>query len=127
MRMDLDRSPGGPIVTGFSGGGFKVGDGAGGETVHAAVLLTPSSASAWTPPPIESLALPDVVALLGDTPEFLLIGTGATLVRPPVAMIRAIEAMGIGVEAMDSRAAARAWGVLRSEGRTIVAALYPIG
>ena len=127
MRMDLDRSPGGPIITGFSGGGFKVGDGAGGETVHAAVLLTPALASAWTAPPIESLAIADVAALLGDTPEFLLIGTGATLVRPPVAQVRAIEALGIGVEAMDSRAAARAWGVLRSEGRRIVAALYPIG
>ncbi|KQM67940.1 hypothetical protein ASE75_03435 [Sphingomonas sp. Leaf17] len=124
--MDLDRSPGGPIVTGFSGGGFKVGDGAGGETVHAAVLLTPASADGWTPPPVEALTIADVAGLLGNTPEFLLIGTGATLVRPPVALVRAVEAMGIGVEAMDSRAAARAWGVLRSEGRSIVAALYPI-
>jgi uncharacterized protein len=28
---------------------------------------------------------------------------------------------------MDSRAAARAWGVLRGEGRRIAAALYPLG
>ncbi len=125
--MDLDRSPGGPIVIGFSGGGFRIGDGAGGETVHAAVLLTPASADPWTPPPVESLAITDIAALLTGSPEFVLIGTGATLVRPPVALVRAVEAMGIGVEAMDSRAAARAWGVLRSEGRSIVAALYPIG
>jgi uncharacterized protein len=28
---------------------------------------------------------------------------------------------------MDSRAAARAWGVLRAEGREIVCALMPLG
>jgi uncharacterized protein len=38
-----------------------------------------------------------------------------------------MEARGLGVEAMDSRAAARAWGVLRAEGRWIVAALLPLG
>jgi uncharacterized protein len=27
---------------------------------------------------------------------------------------------------MDSRAAARAWGVIRAEGRRIAAALYPL-
>ena len=59
-------------------------------------------------------------------PEFILIGTGAGLTRPPVALVRALEDAGIGVEAMDSRAAARAWGVLRAEERWIVAALLPL-
>ena len=58
--------------------------------------------------------------------EFLLLGTGATLQRPPPAFVRAIEAQGIGVEAMDSRAAARAWAVLRGEGRWVIGALYPL-
>jgi uncharacterized protein len=43
-----------------------------------------------------------------------------------VPLIRALEARSIGVEAMDSRAAARAWGVLRGEGRWIVGAFYPV-
>ena len=63
---------------------------------------------------------------ISPAPEFLLLGTGAALVRPPLAFIAALEARGFGVEAMDSRAAARAWGVLRSEGRRIVGALYPL-
>ena len=42
-------------------------------------------------------------------------------------MIREIEARGIGVEVMDSRAAARTWGLLRGEERWIVAALMPLG
>ena len=56
----------------------------------------------------------------------MLLGTGPALVRPPLSFTAAIEARGIGVEAMDSRAAARAWGVLRGEGRWIAGALYPL-
>mgnify|MGYP002652520948 CR=1 FL=1 len=51
---------------------------------------------------------------------------GKLLARPPRGLVTALEARDIGMEAMDSRAAARAWGVLRSEGRQIAAALYPI-
>ncbi|EQB33440.1 hypothetical protein M529_04020 [Sphingobium ummariense RL-3] len=63
---------------------------------------------------------------LDPRPEFLLLGTGAGLRQPPRPLVRELEAMGIGVEAMDSRAAARAWGVLRAEERWIVAALLPL-
>ena len=82
----------------------------------------------WAPPPIDALGVPDLASLLAldPPPEFLLLGTGAALVRPTSAFTRAIEARGFGIEAMDSRAAARAWGVLRGEGRRIAAALYPL-
>jgi uncharacterized protein len=59
-------------------------------------------------------------------PEFLLLGTGAAMARPAAAFTAALDARGIGVEAMDSRAAARAWAVLRAEDRWIVAALMPL-
>jgi uncharacterized protein len=45
---------------------------------------------------------------------------------PPRALIQALEERGIGVEAMDSRAAARTWGMLRGEDRWIAAALMPL-
>ncbi|HEX8383287.1 MAG TPA: Mth938-like domain-containing protein [Sphingomonas sp.] len=122
MRIDRDAAAAGPIVTGFTGGGFRV-DGA----VHPAVLLTVTQATRWSPPPLALLGLPDLASLTESAPEFILLGTGATLDRPLPALTRAVEAMGIGLEAMDSRAAARAWGVLRGEGRRIAAALYPIG
>ena len=93
------------------------------------LLLSPVRAMAWDDaPPIDALTL----AALGDLfdgdprPEFLLLGTGAGLRQPPRPFVRAVEALGIGVEAMDSRAAARAWGVLRGEGRWIAAALAPL-
>lgn len=122
MKMER-RSAEGPLVSGFSGGGFRVDEG-----VYEALLLTPQRADGWSPPPIAELAEADLAPLLAldPRPEFLLIGTGATLVRPPLALVKALGARGIGVEAMDSRAAARAWGVLRAELRWIAAALYPL-
>ena len=87
-----------------------------------------SPAVPWAPPALDALD----PAALGDlltrdpAPEFLLLGTGPTLRRPSPAFIAALEAQGIGVEIMDSRAAARAWGVLRAEGREIVCGLLPL-
>jgi uncharacterized protein len=93
------------------------------------LLLTPEAAIDWDAPPIGALQPADVAAVLGiePAPEFLLLGTGDRLVRPPATFVAALDALGIGVEPMDSRAAARAWGLLRGEGRWIVAALTPLG
>lgn len=123
MRLNREAPPGGPIVTGFAGSAFKVED-----QLFAALLMTPERFSAWTPPPIAELtpAAVDDLLTIAPAPEFLLLGTGPRLVRPPLPFIAALEQRGFGVEAMDSRAAARAWGVLRGEGRRIVAALYPL-
>jgi uncharacterized protein len=123
-RLQPDEMPPGPIVRGFAGAGFSV-DG----EVYSAVLLTPEIASAWSAPATAAgLALDDLAPLLAleRPPEFLLIGTGAKLVFPPRPLVRALEERGIGVEAMDSRAAARTWGLLRGEGRWIAAALMPL-
>ncbi len=125
MELRRDDAGQGPIVTGFSGRGFRVKD----DVFPTGLLLSPVRALAWDDAPG-----PDAltVASLGDLfdldprPEFLLLGTGARLRQPPRAFVRDLEARGIGVEAMDSRAAARAWGVLRAEERWIVAALLPL-
>ena len=119
--MDRHAVAPGPIIAGFAQGGFRVDD-----NVYRALLITPERVDGWAPPPIAELSEADVAGLLASTPEFLLLGTGPTLVRPSPRFVAALEAGGIGVEAMDSRAAARAWGVLRGEGRRIAAALYPL-
>lgn len=129
MRIDREHGAeraGGPRITGFSGGGFKVEAGAF-VGVYRALLIWPEGSAEWTPPPLEALAASDVAPLLlTPRPEFLLLGTGATMRRLPPAFVRGLEAQGLGVEAMDSRAAARAWGVLRGEGRWVAGALYPL-
>jgi uncharacterized protein len=126
MAISFDRETpvGGPVIQGFSGRGFRVD----GVVHHEGLWLTPVWARGWQALAIEDLRAEDVAELLAGTPppEFLLLGTGPTMRRPSPSFVTAIEAMGFGVEAMDSRAAARAWVVLRGEGRDIVAALLPL-
>jgi uncharacterized protein len=122
-RFDRDPSASGPLVRGFAGGGFSVDGG-----VYRALLLTPERASEWRSPALSELELEDLSEILElrPAPEFLLLGTGAGFAFPPKKLSAALEAKGIGLEAMDSRAAARAWGMLRGEERWIVAALMPL-
>ena len=124
MRMDREKKTDGPIVSAIGLHGFKVDDG-----YYPALLLTPERADLWTPPALDALAEADLAPLFATdrTPEFILLGTGDILARPPRAVVAALEARDIGIESMDSRAAARAWAVLRGEGRWIAAALYPLG
>jgi uncharacterized protein len=106
-----DRATG-PAVTGFAGTLIKVD----GIARAGGVILTPEAVFDWDGGELEA-------AVTDPPPEFILLGTGATLDRPAPAIIAAYEARGIGIEAMDTRAAARAWVVLRAEGRWISAAL----
>ena len=119
--MEPVPTPGGPIVIGLSAAGFRVG-----ETVYPALLMTTGGVARWSPPPLGALDEAALDGILDPAPEFILLGTGAALVRPPPALVKALDARGIGIEPMDSRAAARNWGVLRAEGRQIAAALYPL-
>ena len=121
LEVGRDPAAPGPIVAGFGPRGFRVS-----EEHHRALLLTETEARPWTPPPLAELRADALAMLVEAAPEFILLGTGPTLDRPAPALTRALEAAGIGLEAMDSRAAARAWGVLRGEGRRIAAALYPL-
>lgn len=123
MKLTREGGGNGPLISGFAGRGFRVDD-----NIYLGLAITPERADGWTPPPIDRLDEAALAAILtiDPLPEFILIGTGATMIRPLQALVAALEARGIGVEAMDSRAAARAWGVLRAEGRWIAAALYPL-
>ncbi|MBY0283964.1 MAG: Mth938-like domain-containing protein [Sphingomonas sp.] len=123
MKLAREGSGDGPLIQGFALGGFRIDD-----NIYTALLITPQRADGWTPPPVEALDEATLAPLLAldPLPEFVLLGTGAGLILPPRALVAALEARGIGIEPMDSRAAARAWSVLRGEGRWIAGALYPL-
>ena len=122
-QIGRDEPPTGPVVRGFAPGGFSV-DG----QVYQSLFLTPESASAWEAPTLVELGIEHVERLLAldPAPEFLLLGTGPSLRFPPRPLRAALEERGIGLEVMDSRAAARLWGLMRGEERWIVAALMPL-
>jgi uncharacterized protein len=109
-----DRAAG-PAVTGFAGTLIKID----GMARAGGVILTPDAVFDWDGCDFD-------MAVTDPLPEFILLGTGASLERPAPAIVTAYEARGIGIEVMDTRAAARAWGVLRAEGRWISAALRPL-
>ena len=113
----------GPAVQGFTANGFSV-DG----HVYDAVLLTPEKVAAWAAPAFDSLTVDTLEPLLvlDPPPEFVILGTGPAHRVAPRALVAALDERGIGIEAMDSRAAARTWGLLRGEGRWIVAAIMPL-
>ncbi len=123
MKAERTAAAPGPLVQGFAGRGFRVGG-----VTYEGVLLTPEAASAWAAPALAALTEAAVAPLLAlsPAPEFILLGTGAASAFPSRAFVAALEERGIGVEAMDSRAAARTWGLLRGEGRWIAAALLPL-
>jgi uncharacterized protein len=122
-RLEAGPRAAGPRVQRLAPQGFGIGD-----EIYRAALLTPERAHAWTPPALADLAIADFapVLALDPPPEFLILGTGARQAFAPRALADAFGARGIGIEAMDSRAAARTWGVLRGEGRWIAAALLPL-
>jgi uncharacterized protein len=115
------RPGAGPLISALVGGGFKVDEG-----VYRALLITPERADAWEPPALVALSEDHLASLIALAPEFIILGTGRTLARPPRALVAALEARDIGIEPMDSRAAARAWGVLRAEDRLVAGAFYPL-
>jgi uncharacterized protein len=124
VNLDREAPAEGPTIRGFAGTAYRVAD----RIVPGGLWLTPDNAKDWSPPAIEALTIDDLpmLAAIQPPPEFLLLGTGPSMRRPTPAFVAAVEAMGFGVEAMDSRAAARAWNVLRGEDRWIVAALMPL-
>ena len=125
-EFNQDPRASGPVITGFTAHGFKLdGDNLGPRRVESSLVLTPVSAMPWDAPALEALDIDAMAQVLNlsPAPEFMLLGTGAALAHPPRAFIQAMEERGIGVEVMDSRAAARAWGILRSEDRWIAAAI----
>jgi uncharacterized protein len=69
--------------------------------------------------PQERAARPD------NAPEVLLIGTGSRQQFLPPAVLRPLLQAGIGVEVMNTQAAARTYNILMAESRRVVVALIP--
>ena len=122
LRKDVEFT--GPVITGFTAEGFKIGD----QRFEQGLLISPEQVLDWFGSSLDQLNLGEILSRLNlsPVPEFLLLGSGASMQQPPASFRREVEAAGIGLEVMDSRAAARTWGVLRAEERWIVGAFLPL-
>lgn len=78
----------------------------------------------WQKKKVAELAIEDFDELLQRSPEMLLLGTGSKIEFAPRELTFAFARRGIGLEVMDTAAAARTFNVLASEGRIVAAVLY---
>lgn len=104
-------------IESYGPGFFRVGT----HVLRGSVIVTPWDAGPWGG--VTDFATP--LTLLGRI-DVLLVGMGAEIAQVPVAFRDALEAVGIGVEIMNSPAAARTYNVLLGEGRRVAACLIPV-
>lgn len=107
------------VLRGVSEAGVLVNQ----ETVAASFLLAPNQlVPDWRPTSSADLQAADMDAVLALQPTLVLLGTGPRQRFPAAAVMAALLTRGIGIEVMDSAAAARTFNVLATEGRRVVAA-----
>ena len=66
----------------------------------------------------------DLELLLRNEPELVILGTGERNVFPPRELTFAFARRRVGLEVMNTGAAARTFNVLAGEGRRVAAVLY---
>jgi uncharacterized protein len=108
------------VVTGSGPGWVRVGiDEYRDNIVVTADGVTPGFAAGG----FDNLKADDFSALLGTSPEIVLLGTGATQRFPRPAVTAPLIDANVGLEVMDTRAACRTYNILVAEGRSVTAAL----
>lgn len=78
----------------------------------------------WTPVPVETLSIDDLAPVIATNPELIIVGTGSRQVLPNRELMFAMARRGVGLEMMDTPAAARTYNVLLNEGRSVAVVLY---
>jgi uncharacterized protein len=119
---DLRRPP---SIDAYGGGGFRVS----GVRREGSLLILDDEPRDWPVSRLAELGSAQIAEVLAAGPrvvEFLLLGVGARNAPPPPELRRALQAAGMGLEVMDTPAAARVYNVLAAEGRRLAAGLIAI-
>src|SRR5262245_42317897 len=114
-----------PSIDAYGDGGFRLA----GERHEGSVLILEDEARSWDVTAMSDLTLASlkpVIDVGSAEVEFVLLGTGARNALPPREIRDGLRAAGIGLEFMDTPAAARLYNLLTSEGRKLAAALIAV-
>ena len=123
MKLHLETGDGTNLIRAYGPGYVVVNR----ERYTRSLVVTPDRVVAdWPPQGFAELHAAHFAALCALEPEVVLFGTGASLRFPPPALLAALIDIGVGVEVMDTAAACRTYNILVSEGRRVIAALFPI-
>jgi len=100
---------------------IRIGDQSWTQTI---ALTNDGILDGWIHRPMEALVESDLALLLETGPELIVLGTGNKYILPPRDLVFALARRGVGLEVMDTPAAARTFNVLISESRRVAALLY---
>ncbi len=114
-----------PPISGYGRGRFRLG----GIEHEGSLLILPDSVYPWPVNAADQISEETLRPVLSHQPslDFLILGTGAAQLFPDKDLRRAFADAGIGLEAMDTGAAARTYNVLLAEERIFAAALIANG
>jgi uncharacterized protein len=121
---DVARYPGRAPIDSYGNGGFRFA----GMSHRGSILCLPSGVYAWDQTDGSDVTLAALAPVLAEAGKFtfLLLGTGATQWFPDIAVRTAFLDARLGLEVMDTGAAARTYNVLLAEGRPLAAALIAV-
>ncbi|WP_293902840.1 Mth938-like domain-containing protein [Phenylobacterium sp.] len=114
-----------PTIDAYGDGGFRLA----GVRHHGSLLILLDEPSAWPVTSMDQLTLAafePVLAAGRAEVEFVLLGAGVRNALPPRDVREGLRAAGLGLEVMDTPAAARLYNVLTSEGRRLATALIAV-
>jgi uncharacterized protein len=111
-------------IEAYGNGGFRFA----GMSHRGSLLCLPNGIYGWDAAAADQVSLATLARVLDELvpPWFLLLGTGRTQVFPDLAVRRAFLDAKIGLDPMDTGAAARTFNVLLAEGRPVAAALIAV-
>ena len=111
-------------IEAYGNGGFRFA----GMSHIGSLLCLPSGVFGWDASDVAALT-PDHFARVFAQASgigFLLLGVGRTVAMPSPAIRKAFSDANVGLEVMDTGAAARTYNVLLAEGRPLAAALIAV-
>lgn len=118
------RVRGRAAIEAYGNGGFRFA----GMSHRGSILCLPTAIEAWAVTQAADLTLENFNRVLEerDGIEILLVGVGRNVALLPRSISDVLRASGIGVDTMDTGAAARTYNVLLTEGRAVAAALIAV-
>ncbi|NJM30160.1 MAG: hypothetical protein HC855_08700 [Rhizobiales bacterium] len=111
-------------IDGYRGGGFAFA----GMQHMGALLALPTGMTAWEVKQERELTPSDFKSILAarESVDFVLLGTGAIVRRPPASVRRAFAQARLPLDVMDTGAAVRTYNIVLAERRRVAAAFLPV-
>lgn len=117
--------PGRFPIDSYGNGGFRFAD----MSHRGSILVLPSGIKAWPVGAMRELDDEALAPIFAEAEEIdlLLFGTGADIAAVPGRFRERFREAGIGLDVMQTGAAARTYNILLAENRKVAAALIAVG